>query len=66
MLKNRRVVYEGGSECENVAIDIWDEHYEYLADHFEALNETMNEDGLILQYAGIKLDELTKYLTDGR
>ena len=63
---NYRVYYEGGSEYENVAIDIWDEHYEYLADHFEALNETMNEDGLILQYAGIKLDELTKYLTDGR
>ena len=49
---------------ENIAIDILGEHYTSLLDRFEILNEVVNEDGYILQYAGIGLDDLELYETE--
>ena len=50
-----------GFEIKNIAIDIFGEHYTSLLDRFEILNEVVNEDGYILQYAGIGLDDLELY-----
>ena len=61
-----RAINQDGTEYENAAKNLFGEHYEPLLQHFEVLNEIPNEDGLILQYAGIRLDLLAEYLTDGR
>ena len=61
-----RAINQEGAEYENAAKKLFDEHYESLLQYFAVLNEIRNEDGLILQYAGIRIDLLTEYLTDGR
>ena len=58
--------YEDGTEYENYTEKSFGEHYEYLSRYFEILDEYINDSSRILKSAGIKLDILTKYLTDGR
>ena len=58
--------YEDGSEYENYTQKRFGEHYEYLSQYFEILNEHINDSGRTVKSAGIKLDTITKYLIDGR
>ena len=58
--------YEDGTEYENYTQQRFGEHYEYLSQHFEMLDEYVNDSGRTVKSAGIKLDLLINYLTDGR
>ena len=60
-----RVCDESGIEYENFAKDSLCEHYDCLAEHFEILNESVNEDGSIFQYAGIRLTTIMDYISNG-
>ena len=58
--------YENGTEYENYTQDRFGEHYEYLSQYFQILDEYVNASGRTVKSAGIKLDMLVNYLTDGR
>ena len=50
--------YEDGSEYENYAQKRFGEHYEYLSQYFEILEEHIDDYGYLVKYAGIRLDIL--------
>ena len=58
--------YEDGTEYENYTQQRFGDYYDYLSQYFEILDEYINDSGVRVKSAGIKLDLLTKYLTDGR
>ena len=51
---------------QNYAKYLLGEHYDVLVPHFEMLNESINDKGRTLKYAGIRLDIVVDYLINER
>ena len=55
-----------GTVYQNYAKYLLGEHYDVLVPHFEMLNESINDKGRTLKYAGIRLDIVVDYLINER
>ena len=60
------VYTEDGAEYKNYAKELFGEHYEYLSQYFEILDEYVNDSGRTVKSAGIRLDIIDDYLSNRR